>query len=104
MTAHLMLGWAGVVGLAALVTSDLLLVWSPQCKLDVFRAAADKTDTRIVRGAVLGVFSIPLVLATIAYLWQGLERVGPPWLAGALVPAGGNLATLTFLLVSLVTL
>jgi hypothetical protein len=75
-----MLGVIGVVGLMALTASDLLLVWSPDRNLDVFRAAADKTNERVFGGVVLGVFSIPLVLVGVAYLWRGLAPAGV-WLA-----------------------
>ena len=75
-----LLGILGVAGLALLVTSDLLLVWTPQRDLDVFRAAQDKSDARIHTGVVLGVFSIPLVLAGVVFLWGGLAPAGF-WLA-----------------------
>jgi hypothetical protein len=45
---------------------------------------------------VAAVSPLPLVLA-----FRIAGRVGPPWLAGAAVPAGGNVAMLVFLLVSL---
>jgi hypothetical protein len=76
----LLLGLLGVAGLLVLVTSDLLLVWTPQRDLDVFRAAHDKSDARIHAGALLGVFSIPFVLAGVVFLWGGLAPAGF-WLA-----------------------
>jgi hypothetical protein len=78
----------GIVGLAALIVADLLLVWTPERNLDPFRAAEGKTDRRVVAGALLGNIAIPFVLAGVASLWVGLAPAAwwlsvPPLLLAA---------------------
>jgi hypothetical protein len=81
------LGVVGVVGLALLIVADLVLVWTPARELDIFRAAVGKSDRRLVGGALLGVFAIPLVLAGIAFIFRGLAPAGPWWSLPAVLVA-----------------
>ena len=67
-----MLNAIGIIGLAVLVSADLLLVWSPARNLDPMLAAEGKTDRRLVVGALLGVIAIPFVLVGVASLWSAL--------------------------------
>jgi hypothetical protein len=77
-----LLGLIGLVGSALLLAADVVLVYSPipAARFDVFAAAVGKSQARLVYGSLLGVFAIPLVLASFGHIFLAL-RPGGTWLA-----------------------
>jgi hypothetical protein len=78
----LVLASIGLLGTTALLIADVVLVYTPlpAKELDVFTAAHGKSARRLVWGSLLGVFSIPLVIAGFGFIYVKLEPAGP-WLA-----------------------
>jgi hypothetical protein len=72
----------GILGSTLLLVADVVLVYTPlpAKQFNVFSAAAGKSPRRLVWGALLGVFAIPLVIAGFGFIYVKLEPAGP-WLA-----------------------
>jgi hypothetical protein len=83
------LGGIGLAGSLLLLAADLLLVYSPipAPQFNVFTAAVGKSEARLVAGSLLGVFAIPLVLASFGHIFLALQP-GGAWAAGPPVVLG----------------
>jgi hypothetical protein len=82
MTTPLLLASIGLLGSALLLVADVVLVHAPLPAKDfnIFTASTGKSPRRLIWGSLLGVFSIPLVLAGFGFIYVKLEPAGP-WLA-----------------------
>jgi hypothetical protein len=82
MTTPLLLASIGLLGSAMLLVADIVLVYTPLPAKDfnVFTAAMGKSPQRLIWGSLMGVFSIPPLLAGFGFIYVKLEPAGP-WLA-----------------------
>jgi hypothetical protein len=82
VTSPNILAVIGIVGSTLLLVADLVLVYTPlpAKEFNVFSAAKGKSPRRLIWGSLLGVFSIPMVVAGFGYLYVKLASAGP-WLA-----------------------
>ena len=82
-------GLVGLFGSGLLLVADLVLLYTPlpAAHFNVFTASVGKSRARLVYGALLGVFAIPLVLAGFAHIFLALRPAGfwlsaPPVILG----------------------
>jgi hypothetical protein len=76
------LAFIGILGSTLLLIADVALVYTPlpAKEFNVFSAAVGKSPRRLVWGALLGVFAIPLVIVGFGFIYVKLQP-GGPWLA-----------------------
>jgi hypothetical protein len=76
------LAFLGILGSTLLLIADVALVYTPlpAKEFNVFSAAVGKSPRRLVWGALLGVFAIPLVIVGFGFIYVKLQP-GGPWLA-----------------------
>ncbi|MFT4248473.1 MAG: hypothetical protein QM581_10680 [Pseudomonas sp.] len=87
-------GWAGVLGALGWIVGDVLIVGHVAPRTDfplLFQAYADRVDPqmaerlvdvprgRLIAGALVAVFAVPLYLIGIGHLWRGLRPAGRAW-------------------------